>query len=113
VFGRLPAIWRLSDVRLPSDGDAYTVNRGQTVISDAAEPFAHVHGAGFRAVYDLADLDASRFIQATGQSGHPLSPYYANLARRWRDGRTIRIPAAPQAGGRERLAVLTLVPQRR
>ena len=113
VFGRLPAIWRLSDVRLPSDGDAYTVNRGQTVISDAAEPFAHVHGAGFRAVYDLADLNASRFIQATGQSGHPLSPYYANLARRWRDGRTIRIPAAPQAGGRERLAVLTLVPQRR
>jgi penicillin amidase len=113
LFGRMPVLWRLSDVRLPSDGDAYTVNRGQTAISDAAEPFAHVHGAGFRAVYDLADLDASRFMQAAGQSGHPLSPFYANLARRWRDGRTIRVPQASAAGGKEKLAVLTLVPQRR
>ncbi|MGQ0676442.1 MAG: penicillin acylase family protein, partial [Rhodospirillales bacterium] len=113
VFGRLPLIWRLSDIRIPSDGGAFTVNRGQTAVSDAAEPFAHIHGAGFRAVYDLAELDNSRFIQATGQSGHPLSPFYANLSRRWRDGRTIRIPASPPAEPKDKAAVLTLTPQRR
>ncbi len=113
IFGRLPLIWRLTDMRLPSDGDAYTINRGQTIIADEAEPFAHIHGAGFRAVYDLADLDSSRFMQATGQSGHPLSAFYSNLMRRWRDGRTIRIPAAPIAGPKEKIAVLTLNPQRR
>jgi penicillin amidase len=113
LFGRLPLVWRLSDLRLPSDGDAYTVNRGQTIVADAAEPFAHIHGAGYRAVYDLADLDNSRYMLAAGQSGNPLSAFYSNLARRWRDGRTIRIPASPPAGPREKTAVLTLMPQRR
>ena len=113
VLGKLPLLWRLSDVQMPSDGDAFTVNRGQANVSDAAEPFTHIQGAVYRAVYDLADLDNSRFMQASGQSGNPLSPFYANLARRWRDGRTIRIPAAPAAGPKEKIAVLTLNPQRR
>ena len=37
-------------------------------------PFGAVHAAGYRAIYDLADPDRSRWIAATGQSGHPLSP---------------------------------------
>lgn len=113
VLGKLPLLWRLSDVQLPTDGDAFTINRGQGIVSDQAEPFAHVQGAGYRAVYDLADLDNSRFMQAAGQSGNPLSHFYANLAWRWRDGRAIRIPASPASGPKDKLAVLTLNPPRR
>jgi penicillin amidase len=50
-----------------------------------------VHGPGYRAVYDLADLDNSRFMIATGQSGNLLSPLYGNLTQRWRDGKYLKL----------------------
>src|SRR3546814_17931480 len=53
--------------------------------------FEDVHGAGFRAVYDLENLDRSRFMIATGQSGNPLSHLYGNLTLRWRDGQTVSL----------------------
>jgi len=80
-------------------------------IRQDGHPFDHIHGAGFRAVYDFADLDRSRFIIATGQSGNVLSRHYGDLLEDWRDGRTLTI-----AGSREELArrgaeLLTLVPK--
>ena len=57
--------------------------------------FENVHGAGFRAVYDLADLEQSRFMIATGQSGNPLSNHYGSLSIRWRDGQTVSL--APES----------------
>ena len=51
-------------------------------------PFGAAHGAGYRAIYDLADRDRSRWIAATGQSGHPLSRHYGDLSTlAWREGR--------------------------
>ena len=35
----------------------------------------------------MADLRRSRFIIATGQSGHPASAHYRELLADWRDGR--------------------------
>ncbi|MGB8275159.1 MAG: penicillin acylase family protein, partial [Alphaproteobacteria bacterium] len=49
-------------------------------------PFVHRHGAGLRAVYDLADLDGSLFALAPGQSGNILSAHYQDTLRGWRDG---------------------------
>ncbi len=42
-------------------------------------------GAGLRIITDLASPADARMIIAPGQSGNPLSPDYADLARRWRD----------------------------
>ena len=53
------------------------------------EPYLNVHAAGFRAVYDFSDPDSSVFIIATGQSGHPLSRHYDDLAALWRRGEYI------------------------
>jgi penicillin amidase len=58
-------------------------------------PFENIHGAGYRAVYDLADLENSRFVIAGGQSGHPLSRHYRDLAGLWATGKVIRLPPAP------------------
>ena len=81
----------IGNLKTPTDGADDTVNRGTSRISDPDEPFRHVHGAGLRALYDLLDLDRSRFIVATGQSGNPLSPHYGDLLDDWRDGRYVRL----------------------
>ncbi|HST01335.1 MAG TPA: penicillin acylase family protein, partial [Usitatibacter sp.] len=55
-------------------------------------PFANRHAPSLRAIYDLADLDRSLFMQSTGQSGNVMSPWYSNLAERWARVEYIRIP---------------------
>ncbi|MDA0675316.1 MAG: penicillin acylase family protein [Proteobacteria bacterium] len=87
----IPVLGGLAGPRIENDGGPETLNRGAMQISDEDTPFANVHGPGFRAVYDLADLDASRFIIATGQAGNPLSPHYQNLMERWRNGAAVSL----------------------
>ena len=85
VFSRVPVIGPWLNLSLATPGDDFTVNRGTSSIRDQAAPFAHVHGASMRAIYDLGDLKNSQFIIAGGQSGNPLSRDYLSMARRWRD----------------------------
>ncbi|HVL36051.1 MAG TPA: penicillin acylase family protein, partial [Burkholderiales bacterium] len=77
---------RLADIRVPTPGDAYTVNAGRSDFADAAAPFANRHAASYRAIYDLAAPEASLFIHSTGQSGNPLSPHYRAFAAPWARG---------------------------
>lgn len=99
LLSRLPLVGRWFEMPVETDGDTFTVNRGTTRLSNAHTPFAHVHGAGFRAVYDLSDLARSRYVIATGQSGNPLSAHWGDFIKRWRDGATVRM-----AGSRDELA---------
>ncbi|SDZ76579.1 penicillin acylase family protein [Acidovorax soli] len=71
------------DVSVPSPGDAYTVNVGQYNAGDAKGPFVNRHAASLRVVYDLADLEQSRFIYQTGQSGLVFSPRYRDMRATW------------------------------
>lgn len=111
MLSRVPLIGGRADLSVETDGDFFTVNRGSTSTRDPANPFRHVHGAGFRAVYDLADLDNSRFVIATGQSGNIWSRHWGDLVTLWRDGGSLRL-----AGDRGTLVsagaeVLTLTPR--
>ncbi len=96
----LPVIGRLTTFRIASPGSDTTLDRGVP----ARGSFTSVHGPAFRAVYDLADLDRSRFVIAPGQSGNPLSAHAADFMRRWRDGATIMLgpgmrgPGMPGSG---------------
>jgi penicillin amidase len=85
LFGRVPIIGGLFDASLPAPGGAETIDRAGFLSTDLVH-FPDVHGPGYRGVFDLANLDDSRFIIATGESGSPLSPHYADMAARWRDG---------------------------
>ena len=91
-FGFVPWLARIFDVSPETSGDGYTVNVGSYQIRDAARPFANTHAPSLRAIYDLADLDRSLFIQSTGQSGNVMSPWYANFAERWAKVQYITIP---------------------
>jgi penicillin amidase len=54
---------------------------------------------------DLADPEASLFVAATGQSGHPLSPHWRDLTALWAQG--MYAPMRRDSGpGRSRRLVL-------
>lgn len=92
ILSRIPLLGWFFAYGLESDGGSYTVNRGGVSFAGASgDLFENVQGPGYRAVYDLADLDNSRFMIATGQSGNPLSRDYGNLATRWRDGDYVKL----------------------
>ncbi|MBC7799100.1 MAG: penicillin acylase family protein, partial [Gemmatimonadaceae bacterium] len=85
LLGRLPVIGPLTTARVAQDGDDTTVNRGGM----RGDSWTSVHGAGFRGVYDLQDLDRSVFALTPGQSGHPLRGGATSLIERWLQGTTL------------------------
>lgn len=110
IFSRVPVVGTLIDLSIETDGSHYTLNRGGTTLRNEDTPWHHVHGAGFRAVYDLGDLRNSRFIIATGQSGHPMSNRFGDMVRRWRDGEAFPIVGTPSDLAELGLGTLTLRP---
>jgi penicillin amidase len=88
VLGKVPVLRALVNIRQSTSGGDFTLQRGATRGSGSA-PFTNVHAAGYRGVYDFADPDSSVFINATGQSGHPLSRHYDDLGQLWRRGEYI------------------------
>ncbi|MGE0415895.1 MAG: penicillin acylase family protein [Acetobacteraceae bacterium] len=86
----LPLLGKLATISIPSPGDDSTVNRG--VPNGRLQD---VQGAGFRGVYDLADLQASLFMVTPGQSGNLFSRHARDFLTRWRDGATITIGPTP------------------
>ena len=106
-WDRVPFVGGRFGPRVEADGGDYTVNRGGARFNGPGDRlFEDIHGPGLRAVYDLADLDSSRFMIATGQSGNPLSSHYGDLAERWRDGEYLALPAG--GSGQD---VLRLIPE--
>ncbi len=90
LYSHIPLLDRLSDLSVESSGDFYTLDRGGGM-DDDAHPFARTHGPGYRGIYDLANPDASRFMIATGESGHIFSRHYGDLTPLWNEGRSISL----------------------
>lgn len=67
---------------LPKGGSASTPMHTGYRTSD----FRITHGASFRMIVDLADLDRSLTLNAPGQSGDPRSLHYRDLAETWSRG---------------------------
>jgi penicillin amidase len=108
-LGDLPLIGPMFENRVAVPGDGSTVNVAH--FSYGSGTYDVFHAASMRAIYDLADLNNSRFMHAPGQSGHPLSPHHGDLAARWAAGEYFQIrddwtPDTAPDGAR----VLTLTP---
>jgi len=107
IFGQT-SLARLFNLRVPNGGDAFTVNAARYAID--GEGAAQTSGPGLRALYDLSDLERSRFIQPTGQSGNVLSRHYRDFLGRWVD-----VEYLPIFTDRKQLSAagtLTLTPER-
>ncbi|MSP82133.1 MAG: penicillin acylase family protein [Alphaproteobacteria bacterium] len=91
ILGRLPIIGDLFVVSQGIGGDRFTIDVSD-LGGDPDDPFGSGFGAGFRGVYDLADLERSRFVIAVGQSGNPFSPHHTDLAAAWLGNELFTIP---------------------
>jgi penicillin amidase len=91
LFSHIPLLAPATRLSLGTGGDDFTIQRGGMGEADPAS-LTHTHGAGMRAVYDLSDLDASRFVIATGQSGNPLSAHWGDMLELWGQGGSMPLP---------------------
>ena len=109
-FEQVPLLRDWFSRLVPVGGDGTTVNVASPGLARPDVPFAAFHAAGFRAIYDLAAPDRSRWVVATGQSGHPLSPYYVDQAQLWREGRYLTMSMAIPDAARAAVGTLRLHP---
>jgi penicillin amidase len=112
ILGDHPWLAWLFNLVSASGGDGTTVNVGHYWLRDEQRPFASTHAASYRGLYDLADLDRSRFVATTGQSGNPLSPHYRDLMALWAAGTTVPMSRAPGVYEAGAIGRLSLVPAR-
>jgi penicillin amidase len=105
VYSHIPLLDRLSDLSLSTSGGFYTLDRGEGFEPKPEHPFARTHAAGFRGLYDLGDPDKTRFVIATGQSGHIFSKHYGDLVATWSAGQSFTLAGTEaelkQAGAEE------------
>ena len=100
--------FNLGPVPMPGDGT--------TPLQAASGPLAPFDNPGFipnaRAVIDLADPEAGRWVLAGGQSGNPLSPHYGDLFALWRRGESVPIPWSEESVAAATRETLSLEPLR-
>ena len=111
VLGEIPLLKTFVNIHQSTSGGDNTLLRGRTSGEDP-DPFTNVHGAGYRGVYDFTDPDSSVFIISTGQSGHPLSRHYDDLAQLWRRGEYIPMSLDVNLARAASVGITHLVPRR-
>ena len=89
-----------------SSGDGTTVNTGFYRHSD---PYGQSVGASLRMITELAEPINSRWILASGQSGHVGSPHYRDQLAIWRRGEHLSLTVSDQQA--KALPRLTLLPK--
>ena len=111
VFGTVPLLALLANIRQDTSGGDHTLMRARTT-GTGTQPYANVHGAGFRSVIDFSDPDSSVFIISTGQSGHFLSRHYDDLAQLWRRGEYILMSLDPNLARGGAIGISNLTPKK-
>ena len=109
-FGAFPVIGSWFNREVEMDGGPFTLLRADNSMR-SERPYAAIHGAGYRGIYDLADPDKSLYIISTGQSGNLFSPHYDDLIPIWARKDYITIPTAKAAMEATTVNRLTLQPQ--
>ena len=104
-FSEVAVLKPLFHRQIANGGDSYTVNEAGYPFTS---PFLQNHLASYRQLIDMADPNADRFINTTGQSGNVLSAHYADLISRHQ-----AVEYLPMTFGRAQVqgAVLVLVPR--
>jgi penicillin amidase len=93
---------------LPGYGDGTTVNQAGF---EFWKPLRHsTVTAHQRAVIDVGNWGASRYVLLGGQSGNPLSDHYADLVPIWQQGRGVPIHWEDEAVAKHTISTLTLIP---
>ena len=86
--------WLFNEPDQPWGGSTATVGRARY---SYARPFAVTTGATVRAVAEMRPAPQVSSVLPGGQSGHPLSPHYADQYPAWLAGELLPIAAEPAA----------------
>jgi len=95
-LGNFPVIGDSFNREIEMDGGPFTLLRASNAMG-SDRPYAAVHGAGYRGIYDLGAPDESLYMISMGQSGNVFSPHYDDLLDAWGGAEYIKIPTAPAA----------------
>ena len=109
ALGPIPRLGWIANLRQSLSGGDTTLARAPR-LSTGTEPYRPASGSAYRGVYDLADPDSSVFIIASGQSGHPFSRHYDDLAVRWRRGEYISMSLDPDLARAAAAGTTRLIP---
>ncbi len=84
ALGRIPVLKPLLGIGpLPTAGDGTSINLG---FYRHSNPYMQTVGASLRFIADLSNPCGSEVVLPSGQSGHPLSPHYADQTKLWLNG---------------------------
>ncbi len=89
-FSQVPGLNTVFEIKAPVNGSNNTINvAGNSTNLD--DLHASGHGPSYRGIFDLSNLENSVYVQPTGQSGNPFSPYYRDMFPYWLDTKFIKI----------------------
>ena len=108
-LGFTSPISALFNIRHDYGGSNFTLSRAGSS-GAGEEPYATVSGAGYRAIYDMANPERSRFVAATGQSGHFLSQHYDDLTAIWKGNQYLPMELSLPKDIKRTAGTLYLVP---
>jgi penicillin amidase len=109
-FDKVETLAKFFNITMPIPGDTFTINVGQTNFRNLKDPFVSTQAPSMRVLYDLSNLENSRFIQTSGQSGNVLSPLYRNYTKRWANVEYLPMQTKRESVEKNKLGTLTLVP---
>ncbi len=109
VPGPIRAIFNRDGIELGGGNSIVNANAWKA----SAPGYDVTAGPSMRMVVDLSDLDASRWVNSTGQSGHAMSDHYADQIDAWAANETYAWPFTPAATEQAARDTLTLSPPAR
>ena len=113
VYSHMPLLDRLSDLSHARRAAASIRSTAAAASNAPADrPFARTHRRAAFAASTISPIPtSSRFIIATGESGHIFSPHYRDLAPLWIAGKSITLAGSEDDLKRAGAKELTLTPR--
>ncbi|MEZ5725728.1 MAG: penicillin acylase family protein [Paracoccaceae bacterium] len=109
ALGPIPRLGWIANLRQSLSGGDTTLARAPQLATQD-QRFRPATASAYRGVYDLADPNSSVFIIASGQSGHPFSSHYDDLAVRWRRGEYLTMSLDPDLARAAPAGVTRILP---
>jgi penicillin amidase len=107
VSGVGPVEWLFNVGPMPVSGGSAIVDANGW---DPSHGFAVNTVPSMRMIVDMSNLDASRWIQLTGESGHAFSPHYTDQLSLWQRGQTLPMRWDPAIVKKAATDTMTLKP---
>jgi penicillin amidase len=103
--GIAPIEWLFNNGPIPVSGGNNIVNATGW---DPAAGYEVDAVPSMRMIVDMSNLDSSRWVQVSGESGHAFSAHYSDQLDLWRTGQTLPMPWSEPSIRRSATDILTL-----